>query len=60
MSQEQFEQAQSQITAAKTAPRKSPEEARRNSRVVGAGEISPSQPTQADESFLRTKGVYAI
>ena len=60
MSQEQFEQAQAQITASQSAPAKTPEEARRNSRVVGAGEISPSQPTRADDAFLRTKGAYLI
>jgi len=55
MSAEQFEQAQKQIEENKAAPSKTPEEARRNSRVVGVGEIAPSQPTQADAAFLRTK-----
>ena len=40
-----------------TSPLKSsPEQVRQSSRVVGAGEISPAQPTQKDEAYLRTKG----
>jgi hypothetical protein len=60
MSQEQFDQAQKEITRSKTAPLRTPEEARRNSRTVRAGEISPSQPTQQDAAFLRTKAAHAV
>ena len=60
MSQEQFEQAQQEIARSKTVPKRTPEEARRNTRSVGAGEISPSQPTRQDEAFLRTKAAHAV
>lgn len=45
-----------QVPLADVPVRNSPEEVRRNSRVVGAGEIAPAQPTQKDEAYLRTKG----
>ena len=60
MSQEQFDQAQKEIARSKTAPAVTPEQARRNSRTVRAGEISPSQPTQQDAAFLRTKAAHAV
>lgn len=60
MSQEQFDQAQKEIARSKTAPVRTPEEARRNSRTVRAGEISPSQPTQQDAAFLRTKAAHSV
>ena len=45
------------LTSPLTSPlESSPEQVRQSSRVVGAGEISPAQPTQKDEAYLRTKG----
>jgi hypothetical protein len=60
MSPEQFQQAQDQIEKAKAATPKTPEQARRDSRSVGAGEIAPAQPTMQDESFLRTKAAHSV
>jgi hypothetical protein len=60
MSQEQLEAAMAQVEKNKAAPKRTPEEVRANSRVVGAGEISHSQPTLADEAYMRTKAAHSV